>query len=70
MTAYQVQTLNKSFQAKPYVEKNERHQLARSLNVSEKRIIKWYERQRYLMKQKGLPLVSGEDIHCPKYFIS
>ena len=62
MTAYQKQTLKKSFLAKPYMEKNERHQLARSLNVSEKRIKRWYDKRRYWNKKKGLPVELGEDV--------
>ena len=62
MTAYQKQTLKKCFLAKAYMEKDERQQLCISLNVSEKRIMKWYEKQRHLNKKKGLHVELGEDV--------
>ena len=61
MTAYQRKTLMKTFQAKPYVGKDEKHLLAKSLNVSKKRIMKWFEKRRYLLRRKGLPVEFGEE---------
>ena len=62
MTAYQKQILKKGFLAKPYKEKDEMHQLSRSLNVSEKRIMRWYETQRQQNKKKGLHVELGKDV--------
>ena len=52
--------LAKSFHSKPYLKKYELHQLARSLNLSDVWIKKWYERERYKKKQAGL-LHTGEE---------
>ena len=41
---------------------DERCQLAISLNVSEKRVRRWYEGQRQRIKQKGLPVELGEGV--------
>ena len=69
MTAYQKQSLRKSFQAKPYMEKDEKHQLAKSFNISEKKIVKWYEKRRYQIRQKRLPIEFGEECSS-RYSIS
>ena len=60
MTANQAQILMKRFQAKPQLEKGEQHQLAKSLNVSEKRIEDWYSNTRFKRRRQGL-LPEGED---------
>ena len=69
MTAYQKQTLWKTFRAKPDPERDEKHQLAKSLNVSEKRIRQWFENRRYVFRQKGFPVEFGEEFSI-KYSIN
>ena len=60
MNTYQRLILEKSFHSKLYPTNTEIHQLARSLNLSEVRIKKWYEKERYKKKQAGL-LHKGEE---------
>ena len=44
------------FEAKPLLEKEEAHQCARLLNISKKRILRWFENERYQGKQvESLP---------------
>ena len=57
MTPYQNQMLTKRFQAKHYLEENEKHQLSSLLNVSEKRITQWYLTKRF---EEGIRL-KGEE---------
>ena len=53
-TPYQQQILVKRFQAKPYLEPGEKHQLARSLNTSDKRIRHWFKYRRCVRRKQGL----------------
>ena len=53
LTAHQVNTLEKTFQANPYLEINDIHQLARSLNLSEIIIQRWYGKRRFKCRQEG-----------------
>ena len=46
--------LKKKFQAKPYLKKKERLEHARSPNLTEMRISKWYDYRRSLTKHAGL----------------
>ena len=46
--------LKKIFQAKPYLKKKGRLELARSLNLTERRVSKWYYKRRSLTKHAGL----------------
>ena len=55
MTTYQTQTLMNMFQDKPYLERGEKHQLARLLNISAGRIQKWYNNMRSKRRKAGLP---------------
>ena len=57
MTTYQNQMLKLRFQAKPYLDKHERDQLATSLNVSKKKMNQWYLKRRY---EEGIRL-KGEE---------
>ena len=63
ITPYQTQMLMKWFQVNPFLENEEKHQLAKSLNISEQRIQDWYRNKRYKRRQKGL-LPKGEE--CSK----
>ena len=54
LTTDQEQTLIKSFKAKPYLKRKEKEQLARSLNITEEKITRWYIRRRHLRKRAGL----------------
>ena len=47
------------FEAKPFLEKDKTHQLAKFLNVSKERIVQWFASRRYQERQKGL-LPKGE----------
>ena len=53
-TIYQKETLEERYQANPYLEQGEKHQLARLLNISERKIAKWFERRRQMKSKKGL----------------
>ena len=53
MTTYQKKMSMKIFQAKPYLEWDERHQLAKLLNVSGEMILKWYEKKCYGLDQRN-----------------
>ena len=64
---YQEKVLMESFQAKHYLENEEIHQLAKSLNISKTRINKWYSNRRYTSKTKGL-LAEGVE-HSTKYLL-
>ena len=46
LTPYQLNTLLKRFQAKPFLEQGEKSQLARSLNISEATIAQWFQNRR------------------------
>ena len=60
LTPGQTQILMKKFQNKPYLDKGEKHQLASLLNVSEKKIEKWFIDKRAQGRQAGL-LDKGEE---------
>ena len=53
-TPYQTEMLVKRFQAKPYLTKGEKYQLARSLNVSHSKIEHWFVSRRYRKRKQGL----------------
>ena len=56
MTANQSQILMKTFEDKPQLEKTEKYQLAKLLNVSEERIRVWYRNMHFKRRgQKLLP---------------
>ena len=59
MTPYQIKVLMKEFNASPFLKKEQQNQLARLLNVSEKRIAAWYARRRFAKRQEAL-LAKGE----------
>ena len=69
MTKDQTQTLMKTFQGKPYLDKKEKCQLAKSLNVSEKRIQVWYYNRRKERRHQELLTSTGEECSA-KYAIS
>ena len=54
MTTYQTQTLMRRLENKAYLEKGEKHHLARLLNTSAQRIQWWYTRARAARRQAGL----------------
>ena len=54
VTPYQKQVLVKRFQAKPYLERGEKHQLAESLNMSDESIVSWFDVRRRSTKRKRL----------------
>ena len=54
LTIYQKESLVERFQTNPYLEQGEKHQLARSLNISERKIEKWFDRRRLMKRKKGL----------------
>ena len=70
LTKDQEQTLIKIFQAKPYLEREERHQLARLLNITESRISRWYGKRRQLTKQAGLLNKAKGEKHSTKYAVT
>ena len=59
MTAKQTQILMKRFEEKPQLKKEEKYQLAKLLNVSEKRITAWFWNMRCKRRRQGL-LAEGE----------
>ena len=44
----------KTFNVKPYLEREETNQLARSVNISEKSVAKWFANKRAKSKNDGL----------------
>ena len=54
MTAKQTQILMKRFEEKPRLEEEEKYQLAKLLNVSEKSITMWFSNMRRKRKRQGL----------------
>ena len=60
MTQYQTQTLLKMYEENPFLELEERHQLAKSLNISKKRITDWFVQRRKREKRSGMLLCDGE----------
>ena len=53
MTQYQTQTLLRRYEANPYLELEERHQLAQSLNITGERIRLWFVHRRYKQRKSG-----------------
>ena len=43
----------KMFQAKPFLDKEDIHQLTLSLNITERRVRKWFEKKRSEERRKG-----------------
>ena len=60
LTSNERNALMKSFQANPYPELEEKHQLAKSLNISETWISQWFSMERS-KKRKGRLLCEGQD---------
>ena len=54
LTSDQSQILKKKFQDKPFMNVDERCELARSLNVSEKWISDWFNRMLRMRKQEAM----------------
>ena len=54
LTCYQRETLVKRFEDKPYLEQEEKPQLARSLNISETKLAQWFLNKRKIARKKGL----------------
>ena len=54
LTPYQKETLLKSYQAKPYLKREERDQLVNLLNVSSAKIKIWFYHKRTAEREKGL----------------
>ena len=55
----QTKVLEKCLQAKPHMEPEEKHQLAVSLNISEKKVLNWFRNRWYRAIKKGM-LCEGE----------
>ena len=53
-----MQKLMESFQASPFLEKAEKCKLAKSLNISAKKVEEWFKYRRKKMKEKELLLES------------
>ena len=51
----------KMFQEKPYLEKEEKYQLAKLLNVSELKIRTWYKHRRRERRHAALLTGTGEE---------
>ena len=60
LTPNQNKVLSETFQVKPYLKGEEIHQLAKSVNISRKRLMKWFLDRRYDTKKKGF-LCEGEE---------
>ena len=54
MTPYQTQTLVNRYQANPYLEKEDKVQLAQSLNISTRSIGDWFDQRRFKQKRRGM----------------
>ena len=65
LTSNQTEALMKTFQAKPYLEREEKHQLAKSVNMSERSIAYWFANQRAKSKNDGL--LCKSEIYFVKY---
>ena len=68
-TPYQTQTLIQWFEDKPYLKFEEKHQLAKSVNISERRIQDWYRYRRSVRRKAGL-LPKGEECKKKKQLIT
>ena len=53
MTPDQTKILLRRYEANPYLELEERHQLAKSLNISEERIKVWFGNRRKKQTRRG-----------------
>ena len=53
MTPYQTKILVRMYEANPYLEPEEKHQLAQSLNISEGRIKEWFSARRKRQTKSG-----------------
>ena len=53
LTPYQTQILVRWYEANPYLEWEERHQLAQLLNISEERIKDWFSARRKRQTKSG-----------------
>ena len=60
LTPNQTKVLLEAFQVKPYLKRQEVHQLAKSVNISCKRLMKWFLDRRYNTQNKGF-LCEGEE---------
>ena len=69
MTENQTRTLMKMFQDNPYLNKEEKRQLAKSLNVSELQIRDWYINRRKKRRHEASLNGTGEE-SSTKYAIS
>ena len=69
MTPNQRKALLKSFQAKPFPNLEERHQLAMSLNISEYRILLWFGRKRAACRSQNDQLSCNGENTSLKYVI-
>ena len=63
MNEYQTEILMKRFEEKSRLEKEEKYQLAKLLNVSEERIRVWYRNMRFKRRAQGLP------VECEEYSV-
>ena len=54
MSKYQNQTLMISFQANPFLKNEEKHRLAKLLNLKERRIGGWFTHMRRKRRAEGL----------------
>ena len=57
-TEYEVKTLMKSFKANPYPGRKEKHQLAKSLNTSQRAIERWFSHLRIKKSKEGFMKLS------------
>ena len=60
LTSYQAQILVRRYEANPYPKREERHQLAQLLNISEERINNWFTQWRLRQRKKSGKLHDGE----------
>ena len=60
ITPYQTQILVRRYEANRYLEREERHELAQSLNISEERIKDWFRERRKWQRKKIGKLWDGE----------
>ena len=60
LNSKQTKALEEMFQAKPYIKQPEKRKLAKSLNISERRVGIWFANKRSRSKTHGL-LCEGEN---------
>ena len=68
MTTYQKSILMKEFKANPFLTKGKQHQLARLLNVSERKIGAWYSMSRFDKRKEGSPIEGEYSCKFFEYF--